>query len=82
MVEFVSKLGLVVSNTFADCNHEHLMVTRGNWNEQGTEEQIDFVLASSNLHLAEASIDQHLSWATDHRLVNCEFVITPPRSRA
>ena len=35
VVEFVTKIGLVVANTFADCTHEHLMVTRENWNGQG-----------------------------------------------
>ena len=82
MVEFVTKLGLVVANTFADCIHEHLLVTRGNWNGQGAAAQIDFVLASSSLRLAEASVEQYLSCATDHRLVNCEFVVSSTRARA
>jgi endonuclease/exonuclease/phosphatase family metal-dependent hydrolase len=78
LVEFVAKLGLVVANTFADCYHEELMMTRGNWNGQGAEQQIDFVLASSNLDLAEATVEQHLSCDTDHRLVSCEFVLDAP----
>ena len=44
LVEFVAKLGLVVANSFADCRHEELMMTRGNWNGQGAGQQIDFVL--------------------------------------
>ena len=51
------------------------MVTRRSWNGQGTEEQIDFVLASRNLNMAAASVEQYLTCDTDHRLVNCEFVI-------
>ena len=81
VMEFVTKLGLTVANTFADCTHEHLMATRENWNGQGDAAQIDFVLASSNLHIAEASVEQYLSCATDHRLVNCEFVLGPAKAR-
>ena len=83
MIETVIKLGLVVTNTFADCNldHEHLMVTRRNWNGQGAEEQIDFVLASKCLKMAAASVEQYLTCDTDHRMVNCEFVIKAPIER-
>ena len=70
IVEFVAKLGLIVANTFANCNHEHLMTTRTNWSGRGTEAQIDFVLASANMMLAEASVEQYLSGNTDHSLVN------------
>ncbi len=82
IVEFVTKLGLIVANTFADCNHEHLMTTRTNWSGRGTEAQIDFVLASANMMLAEASVEQYLSGDTDHRLVNVEFTIDAPQEKA
>ena len=81
IVEFVAKLGLIVANTFADCNHEHLMTTRSNWSGQGTEEQIDFVLAPANLMLAEANVEQYLDGDTDHRLVSCEFTIDAPMEK-
>ncbi len=57
IVEFVAKLGLIVANTFANCNHEHLMTTRTNWSGRGSEAQIDFVLASANMVLTEASVE-------------------------
>ena len=34
------------------------------------------------MRLAEASVEQYLSCATDHRLVNCEFVVSSTRARA
>jgi endonuclease/exonuclease/phosphatase family metal-dependent hydrolase len=82
IVEFVAKLGLIVANTFANCNHEHLMTTRTNWSGRGTEAQIDFVLASANMVLTEASVEQYLSGDTDHRLVNVEFTIDAPQEKA
>ena len=53
-------------------------MTRKNWNGQGAGQQIDFVLASSNLDLAEVTVEQHLSCDTDHRPVCCEFVLDAP----
>ena len=82
IVEFVARLGLIVANTFANCNHEHLMTTRTNWSGRGTEAQIDFVLASANMVLTEASVEQYLSGDTDHRLVNVEFTIDAPQEKA
>ena len=78
--EWLTDCDLRLVNTFMDEDNGRI-TTRNDWNT-GSPSQIDFVISSSSLVCIDTGVDEHMGFATDHRLVwaNFQFSVPMPES--
>ena len=67
LFEWLTDSDLRLVNTFMDEDIGQIR-TRDDWNT-GSPSQIDFVISSSSLVCVDTGVDEHMDFATDHRLV-------------